>query len=263
MKNARGDIMNMSPISWVRTKIVDATFEVSDVLEKRGQEGETTADIDNDIYRYGYHVSCRSFGPKILDKMIVSGVFDESRTYPNNIMEIADSFGIDATRAFLVVNYSKYLKINSLNIHLISDFQTSLGVPIALNHSGASRHNPATLSKVAFQDPFSALHSAAAVGITDTVEGFSDCIMTGKRVKNGTGIVRIRFLPEDLGEKYSEEEVVIEGDMKEQVYAEDDEEQRGVEADAYRDLQQRQYILPTFKIVPLLKAPEIAKKWIK
>lgn len=252
----------VSPVTFVRSKIVEASFKVSKdlegVIDRKGLE----YDITDDIYRYGYNVSCRSFGEKILEDMLLLDLFDVKRIYPRNIMEMAEYFGIDAVRLFLSVSYSKYLKINTTNIHLIADFQTSLGVPVALSYSGSAKHNPTALAKAAFQDPYNALTTAAAVGVTDTVTGFSDCIMTGKKVRNGTGIVKIKFLEEDLGEKFEKrKEKVIEGEMKDKVYAEDDAEQRDIENETFRDHQQQEHDLPSFKLVKL-KPPKIVLDWL-
>lgn len=256
------EIRTVSPLTYVRSKIMDATFDVSELLQEAVKEGEDYYAIDNEVYKYGYIVSARIFGEKIIDELITYDLFDKTRVYPNNVVEMAESFGIDAARLFLSVSYSKYLDINTLNNHIIADYQTSLGMPVALNYTGSSKHNTSTLQKVAFQDPYSSLHSAAAMGVKDKVVGFSESIMTGKKVRNGTGIVKIKFDVKDLGEKTVYEKQEIEGDMVDVEYAEDDTQAREKETDDARDFVSQKFVIPTFMLVKFTEAPDILSKWL-
>lgn len=149
------------------------------------------------LYRCAYYSHARVSGSKICGSLMKHPSLDRMRVIPNNVIDIARLFGIEAARTYLVQFYLKIITGNGgsvktcENIGLLADFQTLSGMLTSVNANGAAKRQSSALTNAAFQDPYGAFQKSAAFGKTEEVLGVSECIMTGKKLNIGCGFVQV------------------------------------------------------------------------
>ena len=145
-------------------------------------------------------------GKDIIKNLINHPLVDYRYTYPNNVNEVNELFGIEAARFYLITRYNmnaEIQKINPSHPELLVDFQTATGKLISIKFNGVSkiRLGNSTIASAAFQQGLDVFGKAAAFGKKDKIRGISSCIVTGSTCMNGTGLNRVL---ED--QEYSENE---------------------------------------------------------
>ena len=139
-------------------------------------------------------------GTNLLGAM-VSELSDETRCISNDIVEIYDILGIEATRALLIDEVTGVVKhegeyINSRHIEVLCDVMTSRGILISINRQGINRGDIGPLAKCSFEDTTDQLIKASIFGEKDKLNGVSSNIMMGQTIHAGTGLCNI-LLDED------------------------------------------------------------------
>jgi len=152
--------------------------------------------INHPVYSQSKYNYITAYGKKIIDKLIHQDIIDSKYILPNDVNEIYELFGIESARLFLVREYIKLISkssfINPANIELLTDFQTSLGFLSQVTHSGVNKQQGSLLSSASFENPMNVFKNAS-MGKIDPIQGISGCIISGKKCKNGTGIVDVSF----------------------------------------------------------------------
>ena len=150
----------------------------------------------SDIYKYSYYCYANIEGKNIIKNLINHPLVDYRYTYPNNVNEVNELFGIEAARFYLITRYNMNEDIKSINPahpELLVDFQTATGKLISIKFTGVSkiRLGNSTIASAAFQQGLDIFAKAAAFGKKDKIRGISSCIVTGTTCMNGTGSNRI------------------------------------------------------------------------
>ena len=153
-------------------------------------------------------------GTNLLGAM-VSELSDETRCISNDIVEIYDILGIEATRALLIDEVTGVVKhegeyINSRHIEVLCDVMTSRGMLISINRQGINHGDVGPLARSSFENTTDQLIKAAIFSERDTLKGVSSNIMLGQTIRSGTGLSNL-LLDEDelmklLSDKQLEEE---------------------------------------------------------
>lgn len=141
---------------------------------------------------------------------------NSSKTINDNMWDIYDCLGIEATRSFLVSEILKVLSfdgtfVNPKHVMLLVDRMTLDGQISAVNRYGMDREHFGPLAKMAFEECTENAIKSAIHGETDDISGVNACIITGKTANIGSSscdimidINSLKSIQED-----GEEEVVI------------------------------------------------------
>ena len=138
---------------------------------------------------------------------------DKKRTLCNNMWEIYNTFGIEATRQFLIEEYMDVVTsdgtfVNSSHVELLVDVMVYTGSIISISRYGQKKVGSGPLSKASFEESLENFLKAGLNGEKETTDGVSASIMLGKIPKTGTGVFDLKM---DLNSIYeSEEKVEIE-----------------------------------------------------
>lgn len=123
----------------------------------------------------------------------INGV-DYSRSYVNNMHEIAKYLGMEAACNYQLKTQQTMVKANDAYIdsrhsHLLANYMTSLGVIVPLTAKGITAYKLGAAAVAAFSDPLTAFKKAALYGSTDKMINTSSRMIAGLPVHQGTGIV--------------------------------------------------------------------------
>jgi DNA-directed RNA polymerase II subunit RPB1 len=147
-------------------------------------------------------------GTNLLEVMINEYV-NFSKTYSNDINEIYNLLGIEATRTLLIDMILEVINegagyINSRHVELLCDTMTSKGFLSAINRQGINRGDLGPLAKCSFEDTTDQLIKASIFGEKDNLLGVSSNIMLGNNIPSGTGFCDIFLDEEEHMERYKE-----------------------------------------------------------
>jgi DNA-directed RNA polymerase II subunit RPB1 len=122
-------------------------------------------------------------GTALQKVMCVEGV-DFRRTSTNNVVEILQVLGIEATRQSLINelqivlgSYSIY--VNTRHIQTLVDMMTMRGILTAITRHGINRVDSGPLRKCTFEETTEILLEAAFFGEHDPLSGISENIIFG------------------------------------------------------------------------------------
>jgi DNA-directed RNA polymerase II subunit RPB1 len=126
---------------------------------------------------------------------------DFLKTYSNDIIEMNNILGIEASRNILFQEIMIVLDdadeyINNRHIEILCDIMTSKGELTSINRQGINRGDIGPLAKCSFEDTTDQLIKSSIFSEKDNLTGVSSNIMLGQTIKSGTGLCDI-FLDED------------------------------------------------------------------
>jgi DNA-directed RNA polymerase II subunit RPB1 len=147
-----------------------------------------------------------TYGTNLLEILGIKGV-DATRTISNDIHEINDIFGIEATREALV---NEILDkdvlgdlVNYRHVSVLVDTMTSKGGLLSIDRHGINRSDIGPLAKCSFEETTDMLTKASIFSEVDNMRGVSANIMFGQQPMCGTSDSML-ILDEDLNiEKHS------------------------------------------------------------
>jgi len=144
--------------------------------------------------------SLETDGTNLLD-VLTEPFVDTSNTISNDINEIYNLLGIEASRSILIEEIVGVISegagyINSRHVELLCDTMTSKGFITSINRQGINRGDVGPLAKCSFEDTTDQLIKASIFGERDKLQGVSSNIMLGQTIPSGTGLCDI-FLDED------------------------------------------------------------------
>ncbi len=130
--------------------------------------------------------------PKILE---IEGV-DTTRTYTNNVHEVAKTLGIEASRNALVreakgVLEEQGLDVDVRHVMLVSDMMTSTGEVQQIGRHGISGKKSSVLARAAFEITVPNIVEAAVKGESDPLAGVTENVIVGQSIPIGTGLVEL------------------------------------------------------------------------
>lgn len=128
-------------------------------------------------------------GANLQELAVLPGV-DATRCTSNDIHEIMDVFGIEATRLALFEEFNEVFSQETVNYHhlaLLADTMTYTGRIVAVNRFGISKTEAGVLAKSSFEETAKHLFNAAVGASFDDMRGVSANIMFGQKPPGGTG----------------------------------------------------------------------------
>ena len=130
---------------------------------------------------------------------------DFKRTISNDIYEIFNTLGIEATRKVIIEEIRKVLLaygiyINYRHLALLSDLMTHRGFLTSITRFGLKKTNYGPIRKATFEETVNTFLEAAIFNRKDKLKGISEKILLGKDGKFGTDCFDI-LNPDDLEDK--------------------------------------------------------------
>lgn len=154
-----------------------------------------------------YYIECEGTN---LPKLALNDKIDFNRTNSNNMWNIYNCFGVEATRQFLIDEFSKVLNsdgtfINYRHIKLLVDTMTFNGNIISISRYG-TRDKTSPMARASFEESLDNFLKAGVYGELEKTQSISSSIMLGKNSRIGTGICDIMY---DMDTIKEEEEYII------------------------------------------------------
>ena len=123
---------------------------------------------------------------------------DFSNLVSNDMWEIYENLGVEATREFLIEEFTFVVSsdgtyINARHIMLIADIMTQYGGIVSISRYGMKREHTGPLAKASFEESLDNFMKAGSYGEVEHSNGCSASIMLGKMVKSGTGICGLKM----------------------------------------------------------------------
>jgi DNA-directed RNA polymerase II subunit RPB1 len=145
-------------------------------------------------------------GSNLLDSMCHPDI-DPARCYSNNVHDIFENLGIEATRAILFKEISTLFEetyVNYRHLCLLVEVMASRGRLMSIDRYGINKNNIGPLAKASFEQTEDIMLRAALYGELDPVTGVSANIMTGQPIRGGTSFTGI-LLDEEAMLRYMNE----------------------------------------------------------
>ena len=126
---------------------------------------------------------------------------DRARTYTNNIIEIYEYLGIEASRQAIVNELQATLdgarlEVDVRHLLMVADVMTSEGEVRAIGRHGVSGTKHSILARAAFEVTVNHLLKAGIIGERDNLTGVAENIIVGQPISLGTGSVELYYIPE-------------------------------------------------------------------
>jgi DNA-directed RNA polymerase II subunit RPB1 len=126
-------------------------------------------------------------GSNLLD-LLTTEIVDFKTATSNNMNEIYQILGIEATKQFITDEFYKIINVSKRHLQILVSAMTFFGTISPVSRYGM---NPMAgiLTKISFEQPFDNLISSACLGVKDHISGVSSSITIGKLARFGTGII--------------------------------------------------------------------------
>ena len=119
---------------------------------------------------------------------------DAQKTISNNIWEIYNVLGVEATRQFLIEEFMRIMEgINKCHIQLLSEKMTFLGNISSISRYTMRNEKCGPLSKASFEETLGNFLNAGIYGQEESTKGVSASIICGKMPQIGSGIVDLKM----------------------------------------------------------------------
>ena len=129
-----------------------------------------------------------------LKRIMALPYVDTVRTISNNIWEIYDTLGVEATKQFLVEEFMSIMDgINECHAKLLVDRMTFTGGIASISRYTLKNDECGPMGKASFEESLDNFLNAAANGEIEPTRGISASIICGKRSNTGTGMVSLRM----------------------------------------------------------------------
>ncbi|ABL87879.1 DNA-directed RNA polymerase, subunit A' [Pyrobaculum islandicum DSM 4184] len=121
---------------------------------------------------------------------------DATRTYSNDLHEVEEVLGIEATRTLVAQEIKRVLDEQGLDVdirhmYLVADAMTWSGKLRPIGRHGVVGTKESPLARAAFEVTVKTLIEAAVRGEEEKFKGVVESIIAGKYIPVGTGIVRL------------------------------------------------------------------------
>lgn len=125
---------------------------------------------------------------------------DYDKILSNDVREIIRNYGVEAARSHIVQNLYDNVVMNDnfvdpRHVMVIADYMTSKGFLTPITLKGLGYQDTSTLTKAGYKMPKDFFHSAAITGSKESLLPTYASIMTGRRMRMGTGLVKTRLNP--------------------------------------------------------------------
>ena len=151
-----------------------------------GIEGITAMHLDRDDNDEFYIVTEGSN----FKKMLCHPQVDIKRLYTNDMWSVYECLGIAATKRILLEDIKRCVTgVNDCHPRLLVDKMTYTGKPCSISRYTMKQNAVGPLSKATFEQSMDILCNASHRGEIDTLTGVSACIVTGRQIRAGTGMI--------------------------------------------------------------------------
>lgn len=121
---------------------------------------------------------------------------DHTRTYSNDLHEVAEVLGIEIARTLIMQEIHKVLLEQGLDVdvrhmYMIADAMTWLGRVRPIGRHGVVGSKESPLAKAAFEVTVKTLVEASVKGESERFRGVFENIIAGRHIPIGTGVVRL------------------------------------------------------------------------
>lgn len=142
-------------------------------------------------------------GSNLADILAMSEV-DSTRTVTNNIHEIEEVLGIEATRNAIISEAEKTLQeqgldVDTRHIMLVADMMTTSGEVRQVGRHGVSGEKASVLARASFEITTKHLLDACVHGEKDRLDGIIENVIAGQPIPLGTGSVELVMRREKEG----------------------------------------------------------------
>jgi DNA-directed RNA polymerase beta' subunit len=134
-----------------------------------------------------------TIGSNLLDILGMDEI-DSTRTYSNNIIEMYDVLGIEATRQSIFNELDEVLKSTYINYHhlsLLADRMTCSKKLVSIFRHGINNDNIGPIAKASFEETPEMFLRAARHAEFDNMKGISANVMCGQEANFGTNAFQI------------------------------------------------------------------------
>lgn len=131
-----------------------------------------------------------------LRELFCNPLVNKHKTLCNNMWEIYEIFGIEATRQFLVEEYMDVVGsdgtwVNACHVELLVDIMCNTGNIISISRYGQKKLDIGPLCRSSFEESVDQFLKSGINGLSENTRGVSASIMLGKMAKTGTGAFNI------------------------------------------------------------------------
>jgi DNA-directed RNA polymerase II subunit RPB1 len=199
IKNINEDIIN--------NIVIKGISNITDIILSESNEYKLDDPKNNEKTKKDYSIINDKKNILISDGINITDIMsseyiDPYHTYSNDIIEIYETFGIEAGRNILIEEMVDVIEhageyINLRHIELLCDTMTSKGELTSINRQGINRGDVGPLAKCSFEDTTDQLIKAGIFSEKDNLTGVSSNIMMGQQIKSGTGLCDV-YMDEEL-----------------------------------------------------------------
>ena len=191
------DMKNLAENPPSYTELLQLEDKIRD-MRLKGVPNIERANVQLDDKTGEYYLS--TIGSNLARISDMEGI-DRSRTYTNNIIEIYEYLGIEASRQAIVNELQATLdgarlEVDVRHLLMVADVMTSEGEVRAIGRHGVSGTKHSILARAAFEVTVNHLLKAGIIGERDNLTGVAENIIVGQPISLGTGSVELYYIPE-------------------------------------------------------------------
>ena len=132
-------------------------------------------------------------------KLLGHPIIDMTRLHSNNVWDVYENLGIEASREFLINEFISIMEgINSCHVKLLVDKMTYTGTISSISRYTLRKDESGPCSKASFEESIEIFLKASFAGDIEKTKGVSASIICGKRARCGTGFVDLKIDVEQL-----------------------------------------------------------------
>ncbi len=141
-------------------------------------------------------------GSNLQDALEVQGV-NPHRIFTNNLMEIYEVLGIEATRNAIIREAMSVLEEQGMDVDirhiiLVADIMTADGTIRQIGRHGISGSKNSALARAAFEVTIKHLLGAGIAGTRDPLRGITENVIIGQLIPLGTGSIDLLMNPQSI-----------------------------------------------------------------
>ena len=141
-------------------------------------------------------------GSNLMDALEVEGI-NHHKVYTNNLREIFQVLGIEATRNAIIKEAMSVLDEQGMDVDvrhiiLVADMMTADGTIRQIGRHGISGSKNSALARAAFEVTVNHLLNAGISGTKDPLRGITENVILGQLIPLGTGAIDLLMTPQPI-----------------------------------------------------------------
>ncbi|MHA1771471.1 MAG: DNA-directed RNA polymerase subunit A'' [Candidatus Thorarchaeota archaeon] len=189
-----GNTIFVYPLNDTLTELQRFSEKIREVMVK-GIQGVTHVVIRKEGDEYILYTE----GSNLQDALEIEGV-NPHRVYTNNLSEIFQVLGIEATRNAIIKEAMSVLDEQGMDVDirhiiLVADMMTVEGEIHQIGRHGISGSKNSALARAAFEVTINHLLGAGIAGTVDPLKGITENVILGQLIPLGTGAIDLLMTP--------------------------------------------------------------------